>query len=320
MPIAGTIEDPSVWTAASLGAETGLLRLSDACLAELDAVAENLRGNPLPIIALRPTDFDMPQCRAAMARAGAVLREGCGFVLLDRLPAMPRDPEIVTALYWLLASMVARPVAQKWDGRMIYDVRDTGKKPGNGVRPDITNVEQNFHTDNSYNHCPPDFVALLCLQKSMEGGISRIISFPAVHNRMRERYPDLLSRLYRPYWFDRQREHAPDDVQVISHPVFAVENGILLARHSRFQVENGHKLAGEPIDPEGRAALKALEEVMADPALWKEFVFEPGQIQILDNRRCGHKRTAFRDHSEPGRKRHLVRLWLRDRGRPFYSG
>ena len=37
--------------------------------------------------------------------------------------------------------MFERPVAQKWDGTMIYDVRDTGKKPGNGVRPDITNVK-----------------------------------------------------------------------------------------------------------------------------------------------------------------------------------
>lgn len=320
VPIAHKIEHPSAWTATALGAETGMLRLNGACLAELDAVAAELRDNPLPIFALRPSDFAMPQCRAAMERARAMLRDGVGFVLLDKLPAMPRHPGIATALYWLLASLVARPVAQKWDGRMIYDVRDTGKKPGNGVRPDITNVEQNFHTDNSYNLCPPDFVSLLCLQKAMEGGISRIISFPAVHNRMLEHHPDLLPRLYRPYWFDRQREHAPDDVRVIKHPVFAAENSGLLARHSWFQIKNGYDLAGEPIDSEGQAALEALEEVMADPALWKEFVFEPGQVQILDNRRCGHKRTAFRDHLEPGRKRHLVRLWLRHRGPPFYNG
>lgn len=319
-PIADKIEQPSAWTAVTLDAETGLLRLNDACLAELETVAAELRNNPLPIIALRPADFVMPRCQAAMERAGAILRDGVGFVLLDKLPIAPGHPEIAIALYWLLASMVARPVAQKWDGRMIYDVRDTGKKPGNGVRPDITNVEQNFHTDNSYNLCPPDYVSLLCLQKSMEGGISRIISFPAVHNVMLERHPDLLSRLYRPYWFDRQREHAPDDVRIIEHPVFAADKGRLLARHSWFQIKNGHDMAGEPIDTEGQAALEALEEVMADPGLWKEFVFEPGQVQILDNRRCGHKRTAFRDYPDPDRKRHLVRLWLRHRGLPFYNG
>ena len=43
-------------------------------------------------------------------------------------------------------------------------------------------------------------------------------------------------------------------------------------------------------------------------------------MQIIDNRRLGHRRTGFRDFPEPGRKRHLVRLWLRDWGRRFYNG
>ncbi len=59
---------------------------------------------------------------------------------------------------------------------------------------------------------------------------------------------------------------------------------------------------------------------MNQPALSKEFFFERGQIQIVDNRRCGHKRTEFHDYPEPERRRHLVRLWLRDRGRSFYNG
>ena len=44
------------------------------------------------------------------------------------------------------------------------------------------------------------------------------------------------------------------------------------------------------------------------------------RLQLIDNRALGHKRTAFRDWPEPERRRHLVRLWLRDRGRPFYNG
>ena len=86
-----------------------------------------------------------------MQQAREELEEGVGFVLIDRLPMDRWSREQAKAAYWLLCSMVERPVAQKWDGTMIYDVRDTGKKPGNGVRPDITNVEQNFHSDNSYN-------------------------------------------------------------------------------------------------------------------------------------------------------------------------
>jgi alpha-ketoglutarate-dependent taurine dioxygenase len=74
------------------------------------------------------------------------------------------------------------------------------------------------------------------------------------------------------------------------------------------------------MDAEGAAALEALEGIMNDPANIKEFFFEPGQIQIVDNRRCGHKRTGFSDFPEPERKRHLVRLWLRGWGRAFYNG
>ena len=49
-----------------------------------------------------------------MARAGAVLRDGVGFVLIDRLPVDEIGREAATAVYWLLCSLISRPVAQKW--------------------------------------------------------------------------------------------------------------------------------------------------------------------------------------------------------------
>ena len=38
------------------------------------------------------------------------------------------------------------------------------------------------------------------------------------------------------------------------------------------------------------------------------------------NRLLGHRRTGFTDWPDEGKKRLLVRLWLRDWGRPFYNG
>ena len=111
-------------------------------------------------------------------------------------------------------------MAQKWDGTSIYDVCDLGRPPGNGVRPDVTNAEQNFHTDNSYNLVPPHYVGLMCLRTAMDGGVSRIVSFAAAHDEMRRHHPDLLARLYQPFYFDRQREHAPDDIMATYHPIF----------------------------------------------------------------------------------------------------
>ena len=314
------VEGPIAWKGATLSPKDGFLSLSADCLGELDRLVGILRANPFPTIALNPDDFDLPHARSLMVRARRILEEGVGFVLLDRLTLDRWSREEATKVYWILASMIARPVAQKWDGTMIYDVRDTGRKPGNGVRPDVTNVEQNFHTDNSYNLCPPWYVSLLCLQTARQGGISGIVSFYTAHNEMRRRHPDLLGRLYEDFVFDRQREHAPDDIRVSRHPMFELDDVRLIARLSRFQVINGQQLANEALDERGRVALEAFEEILREPGMVKEFRFEPGQIQIVDNRRCGHRRTAFVDWPEQERRRHLVRLWLRDSGRPFYNG
>ena len=224
------------------------------------------------------------------------------------------------AIWWLLASLVARPVAQKWDGTSIYDVTDLGRTPGNGVRPDLTNYEQNFHTDNSYNNEPPHYVGLLCVRTAMEGGVSGIVSFATAHEEMRKRHPELLDRLFKPFYFDRQREHALDDVMTTHHPMFEWHGGKLIARLSRFQVTNGHKLAGVPLDNEGVAALEAFEAILNEPGIAARFHFEPGQMQLIDNRALGHKRTGFKDWPEAERKRLLVRLWLRDTGSRAYNG
>jgi alpha-ketoglutarate-dependent taurine dioxygenase len=312
---------PSAWMGAALPSDAGILPLTGECLAELTRLGRTLDDNPLATLALEPRDFDLPACRGLMEQARAALQAGPGFVILHRLPLQTLRRETAIKIYWLLARMVARPVAQKWTGEVIYTVADlTGKRPGNGIRPDVTNAEQNFHNDNSYNVCPPDYVALLCLQTAKSGGVSRVVSFETAHNLLQERHPELLQRLYQPFRFDRQREHAPDDEMTIRRPVFALEGGRLKSRLSRYLIEQGHDLAGERLDEAGRAALDALTAVIDDPALYKEFYFEPGQIQILDNRRLGHKRTGFEDWPEPERRRTLIRLWLRDRGRPFYNG
>jgi alpha-ketoglutarate-dependent taurine dioxygenase len=311
----------AVWVGSELDGDTGVVRLGAESLAEIATLAGLLDANPLTTVLLAADDFDVPACRNVMAQAQAALTEGPGFVIIDRLPVERLSRETAIKIYWLLAGMIARPVAQKWTGEMIYTVADlTGKKPGNGIRPDITNAEQNFHNDNSYNICPPDYVGLLCLQTAKCGGISRVVSLETAHNRLRQHHPEVLTRLYQPFHFDRQREHAPDAQMTISRPVFAMEGGSLKSRLSRYLIEQGYELAGEPMDRAGVTALDALAAIIDDPALYKEFLFAPGQIQILDNRRLGHKRTGFEDWEAPERRRTLIRLWLRNHGRPFYNG
>ena len=41
-----------------------------------------------------------------------------------------------------------------------------------------------------------------------------------------------------------------------------------------------------------------------------EYILEPGDIQIFNNRTVLHGRAHFEDHPEKERRRHLKRLWL----------
>ena len=309
-----------LWRGDTLPADAGRIALPQEVERELDGIVASLDRDPIPLLMLRPDDFTLDASRRFMREVKRQIDDGFGFAIVDRLPVDRWSLSGSRAVWWLLASLVARPVAQKWDGTSIYDVTDLGRPPGNGVRPDVTNYEQNFHTDNSYNNEPPHYVGLLCLRTAMEGGVSGIVSFTTAHEEMRKRHPELLERLFQPYHFDRQREHAPGDIMTTFHPMLARDGDRLIARLSHFQITNGYKLAGKPLDNRGAAALDAFEAILNEPGMSARFHFEPGQMQLIDNRALGHKRTSFRDWPDPERKRLLVRLWLRDTGSRAYNG
>jgi alpha-ketoglutarate-dependent taurine dioxygenase len=315
------IEGPGVWARRDVRPEEYRVELSPACLDEIRRAVDEIRAFPLPTILRGPDDFAMPACRREMARVRDILDHGRRFSIVDRLPVAEMDGEEATAIYWLLSSMISRPVAQKLDGTMIYDVLDTGQQalPGSGVRPDKTNTEIRFHNDNAYNNTPPDYVGLVCLRQAQSGGHSRVLSFHTVHNRLLAAHRDHLRRLYQPFWFDRQREYRAGETPIFAAPVFE-DTGELRTRFSVHQINGGYALSGEPIDSEGEAAIAAMLEIFDDDDLSVDFDLEPGQMQFAHNRALGHSRTAFVDDPDPDRKRHLVRLWMRDQGRRAYPG
>ena len=314
---------PQAWTRATIVPADWTVPLPDAAAHELLAVRDELRRAPVPTFLLDHRDFALDACRATMAEVRHVTRSGPMFAVLDRLPMDEVTREEAIALYWLLSSLLARPVAQKLNGQMFYDVMDTGAKlrPGSGIRPTVTNVDLRFHNDNSYNETPPEFVCLLCLHPAMQGGISQVMSVATVHDALQQRHPDLMSRLYRPFWYDRHAEHQPGEPTTFAAPMFERgADGTTKARLALSEIHAGYELRGERLDNETAAALAAVQSVFEQPELHVELGFEAGQIQYVNNRATGHARTEFTDFPEPERKRHLVRLWLRDAGRRGYRG
>ncbi|MEJ8840016.1 TauD/TfdA family dioxygenase [Ramlibacter sp. AN1133] len=308
------------WRAAELQDSEWRFALGAEVLAELERAIAIATCSHVPVDATRPEDFCLPAARALMGRVRQALQEGRGFALVCGLPVREWGQKDSTLAYWLLSSLIARPVAQNMAGARVYDVQDAGRKPepGSGVRPDKTNVEQFFHNDNAYNRCQPDYVGLLCIRPAVEGGLSGVASIRTIHNELRRRHPDALPRLYQPFLFDRQKEHAPGEPPLVSAPIFAAAGADLKMRMGLFPLLNAYRLPGNELDAQGARSLDALKQVLADPALCHTFAMQAGEMQFVNNLGTCHRRTAFVD--APHSKRHMVRLWLREQGAPGYDG
>lgn len=311
---------PKSWTRGTLKEEDFLYSIPEGCLDELHGAVESLRRDPLPTLMLRPEMFDLAACRSFMTDVGRTLTEGTGCAVLDRLPMDQYSRDEAVAVYWLLGSLIAQPVAQKWNGLMIYDVRDTGAKHGIGVRGSTTNAELNFHTDNSYALMPPHIIGLLCCQTALEGGKSKLLSWRTVYNELLERCPHLLPRAFETFLYDRNNEHRSDAPKVMRKAPLNIKDDDIQVYFSLTGIQDGYAMTGQEIDEGGQEFLRAMKEIVADPEMCVELQFEPGQIQLINNRVIGHARTGFKDNPDPDRKRHLVRLWFRGDGRISYDG
>ncbi len=313
--LAEDIRDRRAWKRKDLSPPDWLVPLPQRCLDELDAAARQVRSDPLPPVLLDPAQFALGACAEVMAQVRDTLRAGIGLAVLDRVPVERYTGEENRALAWLLGSLLGRLVAQKWDGTMIYDVHDTGRALEYGVRRSVTNLDLTFHTDAPWLDLPPELVGLYCINPALEGGVSRFVSLCSVHNELRRRHPERLARLYRPFPWDRQAEHAQADGKTTRRPIFRYAGGAFTAAFNEKLVATGADLAESPLDDEGREALEAMRAIVDSPELSVEFTIERGQVQFINNRQFAHSRTDFKDSAEPQLKRHLIRLWTREEGR-----
>lgn len=316
------VANKASWPEVPIRESDWMVHIDAAAREEILRVANQLARHPLPMTSLRPNDFQMPHCQQLARRLREILTQGARFVLIDRLPMEEISDQQATQIYWLLSAMVSPPVAQKLDGSMVFEVKDTGKvaAPGSGVRPAETNAEQSIHNDNAFNEAAPDVVGLFCLRQAKEGGSSRVMSFYTAHNELMRKHPDVLKRLYQPFPHDRQKEHWPDEEKIFNAPIFSFENSELLARFSPHPIQNAYQLLQKKMDDETEHALSIMRSVCNESGISLSFTMERGQIQYVNNRQIGHSRTGFRDHDDPSLKRHMVRLWLRNSGGRDYQG
>jgi hypothetical protein len=312
---------PRAWLGPQLRDEEFVVPLPDECLAELDVIVEEQRRAPVPTLILVPEHFPMSACRRWMGGIKQRLDRGLGFVILDRMPVARWSQRELTDVYWLLGSLLESPVAQDWPGTMIYDVRHDGQPYTGETRTALTPEGLDMHNDSSMGEAPPNYISLLCLKTAQSGGKSSLSSAHAAHAWFEAEHPDLLQRLYQPFYRHAQEYQAPGAERSNWYPIFCIESdGGLRIRFNARVIRRGYAKSGRELDEAGVRAVELMDGFLGDPAHRHDFFMQPGQMQILNNRIIVHGRTPYVDHDEPDKRRHLLRLWLRAGDRRQFRG
>jgi hypothetical protein len=311
------IDGPTAWKGADFAsASQWCYRLTPGAVAEFERSLRRIQRSSKPVAELAAGDFDVPSFLGDAGTLGREIRSGRGFVLIKGLPLERYSDEEACILYRGFGALLGKAVPQNVKGDVLYSVRNEGvnleREYGSiGARSSKTALGINFHTDSApimAGFCP-DIVGLLALRTAKSGGESAIISAATLHNILLEERPDLLKRLYAPYHFDRRAELRPGEAPTLFAPVFIYRGGVAI-RYLRFYIHKGHELVGAPLTPADVEPLDYMDSVMTRPELRVTFGMEPGDMQFINNVFILHSRTAFEDHAEPDRRRHLVRLWL----------
>jgi Taurine catabolism dioxygenase TauD, TfdA family len=319
-PHPNRFDTPQSWTARSFSSPSDwLLSLTEETRRELKAAVAHARQHSPDAAILQREDFPLPSFAPTAAEISRRLRNGSGFVVLRGLALDDYSEDEARLLYAGLGTHLGTILTQNLRGDKLYSVRDEGIRVEaeygrTGVRFSKSSVAFDFHTDSPSRVAghTPDAIGLLVLHTAKAGGDSALVSGYALHNILRDERPDVLHRLYQPFWVDRRAELPPGEEPVLPVPVFTFD-GRLTVRYLRFYITKGQEWKGEPLSSADIEALDVFEEVTHRPDVAVMVPLERGDLQLISNTFLLHSRTSYEDYPEPERKRHYLRLWLADR-------
>lgn len=273
---------------------------------EIDRALQQVRSRGITIERISRETFPLDSFARLVARAQSQLEDGPGLFVIRGFPSERYSAADLRLIYWGLGKYLGTAVTQSAEGDVLGDVRDlkvdlSGPK-GRGYK---TNAELEYHTDSC------DVVCLFVLRTAKSGGRSMIASSVAIHNAIARTRPDLLEVLYQPFTWSLQSQHSDGAAPYYQQPIFTMHEGKFACRYIRTHIRSAQRFPEVPrLTDAQNEAIALLDALAADPAVHFSMMFDPGDLQILNNHVTLHARTEFEDHDEPDRKRHLLRMWL----------
>lgn len=299
-PVAG----PAAWRGEELGRRTDWIdRLTAAEAAEVERALDRARASGKPLGALEAADFPLPTLGARVARWRDAVAHGVGVQVVRGLPVEAWSTEDAERVFWCLGRHLGHVGAQNRDDELLGHVRDQGVSYDDpAVRGYRTAARLDHHCDAA------DAVGLLCLRTAKEGGRSRFASSVTVWNELFRRRPDLAARMFEPLALDTRGDGGLDFVPI---PPCRHAGGVLRTFYHGDYFRTAERQPGAPpLRAVEREMLDAWDAIAGEPGVFLEMDFAPGDVQLLSNHVVLHARSAYVDHEEPERKRHLLRLWL----------
>ncbi len=290
------VADGEGWTHVLAGSEVDAL---DSALAAVKAAGIGLD-------AIAKDNFPLARLAPLFDRILQELETGRGLFLLRGLPVERYSKQDMRAMYVGLCRNLGTTMSQSPGNDHIGDVRnlnvDVNSPRG---RAYTSNQKLTFHSDQA------DAVNLLVLRTARSGGLSKLASALAIRNEIARTRPDLLDVLHQPFPWSWQEQQPPGEGPWYSQPIYTERDGKFSSYYIRTHITSSQRYADAPrLTAQQVEAMDAVDALSASEEFHFATMFQPGDMQLLNNHVILHSRTAFEDHDEPDRRRHLLRIWL----------
>jgi len=290
---------PSAWTRTSLaGGEEAFVRaLTPAQIGVLEAFAAEAADRPLE--ALTADGLADESLRRLVAECRREILDGTGAVIIRGLAHLA--PAAFERAYLGLGMLMGTPAVQSRRGDMLgYVQKEENNVNARGYR---SQSELTFHCD-SY-----EIVGLACVRQAESGGLTRLVSGPAIYNEVVRTRPDLLPALYAGFHYAIP-EARGTAAHVTPHrlPVFCTDGARISCMYVRDFMQDAAAALQVPLPPGLAEAMDHFDSIMLRPDMHLEFPIRPGDMLIWHNFTHLHARTAFENSAS--RQRLLLRLWL----------
>ena len=269
------------------------------------AIAE-VRRRGVAIVEIDRDAFPLDGFADVLADVKRELTDGRGIVMLQNFPVAQLSREEAAIAYIGLGAYLGRTMSQNKQGHVLGHVKDLGGDYQDlHTRGYMTRAEMRFHAD-ACEYVGPAVPAIL-----EERRREPVSSSVTVYNRMLERRPDLAKVLTEDFYRSRSGEVNPGEAPFFKQPIFSFSDGYFSATGVGAVIDKAQQLPGVPkFTPAQKEAVEVYRSTVDECAV--DIDFQPGDIQFLNNFVMLHTRREYEDWPEPGRKRHLLRLWLSD--------